>query len=464
MTDTPEPGQRAHSELGASVAARFFACPGSVRLSRGLPNRSSVYAAQGTSAHALGELCLRNGQDTIEYIDRVIEGFVIDEATADNVQVYVDVCREHADSSDAFGIEQRFDLSKFDPPVPMFGTSDFWRRYRRADGKRVLRIVDYKNGWLAVAAANNPQLMYYALGAMFLDDSPVDEVEAIIVQRDQVKRTTFDPLELVEWSIVLIRKAHETQREDAPFAAGAWCRFCPASGQCAEQARSALATARIEFSALPAPAEDGGWTGRRCPKCGGSGEIEGEFGPKRCGGCGGTGEEYAVGKPAAPHVTGAPPDPKLLTPDALAVVLTQLDGLEIWIKAVRESATAAISRGEVVPGYKLVPTRPAAAWVSAEDAAMVLRALFEVDPHTREILTPAQARGRIITARYEEAKARGEKLTKKAIEAGVREEMKSLVTHRSSGLTLVSVSDTRDAAPRAGSEFGPVPENQGVDE
>jgi hypothetical protein len=422
MTADPAPTERAHSELGASVAARFFACSGSVILGRGFPNRSSIHAERGTAAHALGEMCLRSGQDTVEYTDRVVEGITVDEEMADNVQVYVDVCRETMAAAEVYGIEQRFDLASLDPPVPMFGTADFWCRYRR-DGRLVLRIVDYKNGWLPVTAEGNPQLRYYALGAMFLSPETMpDEIEAIIVQRDTVKRTTLDPLELVEWSITLMQKARETQKPDAPLAAGAWCRFCPVAGNCAEQARSALAVAGMEFSVLPESEPD------RVP-------------------------------------IGAPPDPRTLAPEELGPLLAATANLDLWINGLREAATASISRGDPVPGWKLVPTRPQAGWIDAKDAETMLSGVFEIDPHApREVLSPAQARQRIVTARYNEAKAAGQKMAKKAIEVGVRADMEKLIAHKSSGLTLVPVSDTRIAAPDAGSEFGPTDSPEGDSE
>ena len=41
----------AHSRLGASKAARWMACPGSVAACEGLPDSSSAYADEGTAAH-----------------------------------------------------------------------------------------------------------------------------------------------------------------------------------------------------------------------------------------------------------------------------------------------------------------------------------------------------------------------------------------------------------------------------
>jgi hypothetical protein len=52
----------AHSPLGASSMERWQNCPGSIRLSRGIPNTESVYAQEGTKAHELAERILTTGE------------------------------------------------------------------------------------------------------------------------------------------------------------------------------------------------------------------------------------------------------------------------------------------------------------------------------------------------------------------------------------------------------------------
>ena len=54
---------RAHAKLSPSSAYRWIACPGSIRLSAGIPDTSSVFAEEGTAAHELCELCLRDRTD-----------------------------------------------------------------------------------------------------------------------------------------------------------------------------------------------------------------------------------------------------------------------------------------------------------------------------------------------------------------------------------------------------------------
>ena len=52
-----------HSPLGGSGAYRWMPCPGSVRVSQGVEDPESEYAALGTAAHALAAHCLLGDYD-----------------------------------------------------------------------------------------------------------------------------------------------------------------------------------------------------------------------------------------------------------------------------------------------------------------------------------------------------------------------------------------------------------------
>jgi len=105
----------AHASLGASNAHRWLECAGSVQAEIGLPNTSSVFALEGTTAHDLAEL-------TLTTTDGALDLFA-DQEMADYVRIYTDYVRSLSDTADLVLIEGRlFGL----------GSQRFWdcRRHR----------------------------------------------------------------------------------------------------------------------------------------------------------------------------------------------------------------------------------------------------------------------------------------------------------------------------------------------
>ena len=81
-----------HSPIGASGISRIIACPGSVNASRSMPNKETVYAAEGTAAHALAEWSLRKNEDPARMYGNEIKGkgqtFVVNDEMVEAVRVY----------------------------------------------------------------------------------------------------------------------------------------------------------------------------------------------------------------------------------------------------------------------------------------------------------------------------------------------------------------------------------------
>jgi hypothetical protein len=400
--------EQAHAILGASAAYRWMACPGSVRLSKevGFEDTSSPYAREGTAAHAVAEKCLSSGLDPEFYVGQRIEGIEVTREMASAVRVYVDRVRMVAEAAQTDPlVEVRFDLSTggpdgkgLDPPEPMFGTADavVWDELH---GKH-LWIMDYKHGQgIAVEAENNPQLQYYALGAVLALGVKPRKVTVVIVQprathRDGIIRDwTFEWEDLVAFKERLMVAAYETEKEDAPLAVGPWCKFCPAKAQCPAQYDHAVETAQQEFAVIEAPDE-------------------------------------------SLDTTGSLPAPHLLTENELLEVLDKADYVMDWLRSVQKYADEKLESGAELPGWKLVAKRANRKWNNEEDVVSYLKAVPGLEPDDylpRKLLSPRQV-----------------ELLLKRIGA----DMPGDLTNRDvTGYNRVPADDPREAIAPPGSEF-----------
>lgn len=256
-----------HSDIGPSSADRWMACPGSVRLSRGLPRgRSSSYAAWGTVCHGLGEELLTGKVTEMDLMLRV--GEVIEEdgndITIDEEMVQV-ACGYAANAQRDFSelsavhkpqpvhklIEQKVCLDDVDPDL--YGTLD-WAVYRVGD---TLIVRDLKTGkGKKVYAEKNKQLGIYALGVIrthAINLAALDKVELVI---DQPRAGGEDRwVAPREWLVAFkeeVKAAIEaTRKPDAPLAAGEWCRWCKAQAVCPEIVAATEREVQADFNAAP---------------------------------------------------------------------------------------------------------------------------------------------------------------------------------------------------------------------
>lgn len=249
---------KVHAILGASSADRWFKCPGSIRMSKGMPNRSSRYAQEGTVAHHLCELSLDSdvaphwfiGQwldskgnltdDAPEETEDENLAFEIDEDMADAVSMYTNyICEEIEKVGKEYPsgklhtfLEKGFDLSRLYPG--MFGTND----YSIFVEGEILIVIDYKHGrGKVVEAKNNPQLLYYALGAILeicKDRGTLPKIiRTVIVQpraahRDgPIREWDYTLDEVIAFSEELVAAAIRTEDPNAPLVPGeSQCFFC----------------------------------------------------------------------------------------------------------------------------------------------------------------------------------------------------------------------------------------------
>ena len=257
------PAPTKHALLSASSADRWMHCPGSVTLTRDMPEKASEYAEEGQLAHAIAELKLHRhlGRDNMSqrtYTTRLnklkqdphyqpeMDGYTTD---------YLDYVTNIAYSYDSLpyiAIEQMLDLSAYIPEG--YGTADCIIIHGPD-----LHVIDLKYGkGVLVQAEDNLQLKLYALGALNAYQSIWDirHVHMSIVQPrgDGIKEATISADNLLIWGNDIVRPAAERAYNGSDeYNSGPWCRWCKAQATCRKHAVD-VTSAIEDFGGTP-PAE-----------------------------------------------------------------------------------------------------------------------------------------------------------------------------------------------------------------
>lgn len=237
---------REHARLSASGAYRWINSPGSVVQEElaeeiyGIKDESSEFADEGTKAHELSDIMLRNaiGELSNEDAERMAKKYRReDKSMVDYVGGYVDRCMELVDSERLKGndplvlIEAKVKYTNWVPEG--FGTCDF---IMISGNRLVVRDFKYGKG-VPVSAVDNPQPRLYALGVIqewgWIYD--IDEIEMHIDQ-PRIKNITAEILsakELLEWAEEVVRPAAEKAwKGEGGINPGPWDRFSKIKGVC----------------------------------------------------------------------------------------------------------------------------------------------------------------------------------------------------------------------------------------
>ena len=307
-----------HAKLNSSGAHRWMNCPGSVKISEQFPASSSIYADEGTLAHDAAEQLIKSGKVSAAHkkkINTFYEEHPELSGDADQViktlEPYVDFVKEEftdavmQDGGAQLLTEQRVDLTAWIPGG--FGTTDV-----AIIGGKTLHIIDLKYGkGVPVFAEGNPQLRLYALGTLAMLEMvyDIDEVKMTIYQPriDNVSSDTISAVELKSWGENEVKPAAELALSDnAPFAAGSWCQFCPARQQCRTRAENYMSLAEYKKKAL-------------------------------------------------------------LSVEEIGKILGDVDGLVKWAEDLKEGALTRALEGENFPGWKVVEGRSIRKYSGTED-------------------------------------------------------------------------------------------------
>lgn len=241
-----------HALLSASSSKRWLNCTPSARLEEQFTrDTGSVYAEEGTAAHALAEhklkrmLKRRSRRPVSDYdCDEMEE--CTDEYVAYALE-QIELARQNCKDPIVL-IEQHLDYSAYVPDG--FGTGDL---VIVADG--TLTVIDLKYGkGVAVEAEWNPQMMLYGLGALELFDTiyDIDIVRMTIYQPrlESVSTWEISVSNLMDWVETELKpKAQLAINGEGEFRCGSWCRFCKAKDTCRARAEEYLRLAQMEFQA-----------------------------------------------------------------------------------------------------------------------------------------------------------------------------------------------------------------------
>lgn len=310
--------ERQHAILSASTAHRWLECTPSARLEE-LEGRDdcSMYAAEGTAAHALAEIKLsyRFGkigpmaydQALMEWHDNPDYEKYYNQEFEEYVNDYVNFVCNLGDEYSQEGkyyiyFEFRVNFSNIVPQG--FGTAD-----TLIVTEDSVHVVDLKFGkGVPVTAIGNPQLRLYGMGALNL--FPNTKFVKTTIYQPRLASTDTEILkkeELLDWAInyVVPRAEEAIQGKGKLHASEEACRFCKLRGKCKERADMQLENARREF------------------------EVD-------------TLENNLV---------------ENMSPERIAEVLTIAPMFIEWFKDVQAYALGQLMQGKKIPGFKLVEGR-----------------------------------------------------------------------------------------------------------
>ena len=264
--------EKQHARLSPSAAKRWMTCPKSIQVIEKLAieNKPSKYAAEGTVAHQVHELCVlkRRPASSFKDINITAEGiqFKVNDNMIEAVQQSLDYINRRIKDAESLGykvqvkVEVRCSLKSLGISGLDGGTSDvillFW------DGPRLIsvEVFDYKHGQgVAVEPKNNPQAMCYALGVILLPkiyDQDIPEGITITISQPRASHpdgrirswvTTKD--HILNWmNDELIPKAKATLESDAKFNPSEdACRFCDYKNQCPALFSKTQEVAMLDF-------------------------------------------------------------------------------------------------------------------------------------------------------------------------------------------------------------------------
>lgn len=325
-----------HALLSPSSSHRWLNCTPSARLEEKVEDQGSSFAEEGTCAHALCEIKLRDlmgyQPEPNEFEDLKDKWY--DKSMEDYTDEYVTLVygkyldAQKRDPNALLFIEKTLDFSSWIPES--FGTCD---AIIVSEGE--VEVFDFKYGkGVEVSAVENPQMMIYALGAMVDYDLEynIKTVRMTIVQPrvSNFSEWEISMADLRKWATeTLAVKARLAIMGEGEHQAGGWCKFCKIKARCSALANKMMA-------------------------CYTQNEVK-----------------------------------ELITDEQMGDILTLIPTIKTWCTAVEDYALAQALAGKRFKGHKLVEGR---AIRKITDSDTLVARLLDTGHSTSDIFKPAELR------------------------------------------------------------------------
>jgi hypothetical protein len=357
-----------HSIYSPSTAARYLKCAASVKENEGREETTSIYAEEGTHAHAFGEMLLTT---PVKMLDGFVEGFskdrelikvagkIVPEDMMKHCYTYATTVNSLTEGCISRYVELKLDISDTIGQPDQFGTADCMA-YMPDDE---LQIHDLKYGRTPVDAKDNAQLMIYALGGItYIENELLLDVSTVrlfihqprLNKVSEFKINTHDLLTFKTLAQNRVSRCEEIRQgaetKDSDYHAGEWCKYCVAVGRCEAERNLVYSSIVGEFEDMT---EDNIKENIRC---------------------------HTLTKPVDLHIVAS--DLKLLP------------FIEQWCKARKKFAMDILLSGEKIPNWKLVAgKRPPRKWADSEEMDKVLSGMkLKLDErYTKKLISPTQA-------------------------------------------------------------------------
>lgn len=232
---------KTHSKYPPSSAFRWLNCSASVLLPPDEVERDTTAADEGTLAHKIAELKLT--RDFWNDNEEELEECRNNPLYKTEMEYYTDEYFKFIKSFNVDPIvETKLDLKEY--MSGLFGTCDC---ITFNEFTKEINVIDFKYGYGKIEARNNPQLLFYALGATDLILKKYPQIESkdlkisVHIFQPRIKHSDSQVLSysnLTDWYKKIKAKIKKISSQQIERNTGDWCKYCDRQIHCREYQNS----------------------------------------------------------------------------------------------------------------------------------------------------------------------------------------------------------------------------------